>query len=275
MPSYRFCRPDDLTLIVTAINQCYRIHYPHEPEMTIDRFKQLITLYDIRPGNCMVAQENRKPVGVVISTKRDYGSWIQAIGCKPGFQRRGIARQLVEALLRKIYIQGVPLVTVDVPEENIPAQQFFEAMNFTIRGRYISYRGDLSPCLEETGEIEVVSSSELLTYHATFHSCTQCWERNAESLAGYGNLPHGYAYREQGALRGYLLYWHDTLLDLAIDPQTDMERVGRALFGSLRREGISQASLSKVPENDPLSSVLEKLGLTPFAYHLFMGQDLR
>ena len=28
MPSYRFCRPDDLTLIIKAINACYLMHYP-------------------------------------------------------------------------------------------------------------------------------------------------------------------------------------------------------------------------------------------------------
>src|SRR5438045_1745011 len=141
MPSYRFCRPDDLTLIVRAINACYRMHYPDEPAMTEERFKAQMTLFDVRPGNCMVALELQQPVGVVVSTKRDYGAWIQAVGCQPAFQRRGIATQLVEALMRKIAIQRAPAVTVDVPADHSPAIQFFTELDFTTRGRYVSYQG--------------------------------------------------------------------------------------------------------------------------------------
>ena len=144
MPSYRFCRPDDLTLIIRAINACYLMHYPDEPAMTEERLKEHMTLFQVRPGNCMVALERQQPVGVVVSTKRDYGVWIQALGCQPAFQRRGIATQLLEALVRKIAIQRAPLVTVDVPTTNTPALRFFEAVHFTVRGRYVSYQGFLT-----------------------------------------------------------------------------------------------------------------------------------
>ena len=63
--------------------------------MTEERFKEHMTLFQVRPGNCMVALERQQPVGVVVSTKRDYGVWIQALGCQPAFQRRGIASQLL------------------------------------------------------------------------------------------------------------------------------------------------------------------------------------
>ena len=49
MPSYRFCRPDDLGLIVRAINQCCRIHEADSPEMTEDRLKTQMTLFAVRP----------------------------------------------------------------------------------------------------------------------------------------------------------------------------------------------------------------------------------
>ena len=122
MPSYRFCRPDDLALIIKAINACYLMHYPEAPAMTEERLKEHMTLFQVRPGNCMVALERQQPVGVVVSTKRDYGVWIQALGCQPAFQRRGIATQLIEALVRKIAIQRAPRVTVDVPTANTPAR---------------------------------------------------------------------------------------------------------------------------------------------------------
>src|SRR5262245_48463118 len=176
MPSYRFCRPDDLTLIVRAINTCYRMHYPDEPEMTEERFKEQMTLFAVRPGNCMVALERQQPVGVVVSTKRDYGAWIQAVGCQPAWQRRGIATQLVEALLRKIAIQLAPVVTVDVPADNPPTRHFFEALDFTVRGHYVSYQGSVPEATRTTGRTEPVPAPDLLAYYAPLHTRPACWE---------------------------------------------------------------------------------------------------
>jgi GNAT superfamily N-acetyltransferase len=275
MPSYRFCRPDDLSLIVTAINQCYLMHYPDQPAMTQERLQEQMTLFDVRPGNCMVALERHEPVGVVVSTKREYGAWIQALGCKPAWQRRGIASQLVEALVRKITIQKVPVITVDVPAENAPARKFFEAVAFTVRGRYVSYQGSLPAVTAGSGEVVEVPAPELLAWYPQFHVSPACWERQAASLAGYGALPHGYAYREPGGVYGYVLHRGDTILDLAIDPQADAAHVSTALLGRLRAAGISRATLAKVPDVDPLCTVLERLGFTPSGSYLLMGQELR
>lgn len=274
MPSYRFCRPDDLALIVRAINACYRVHYPDEPVMTEERFKTHMTLFDVRPGNCMVALERQQPVGVVVSTKRDYGAWLQAVGCQPGFQRRGIASQLVEALLRKIAIQRAPVVTVDVPTDNTPARQFFEALAFTIRGRYVSYQGPLPEASDSTGSVEPVPAPDVLAYYAPFHTTTACWERQVASLAGYGALPQGYAYSAQGTVQGYLIHWDTTILDLAVAPQADVEHVSTALLCRMRDAGLAHATLAKVPEGEPIGPALQRLGFTPAQDYLLMGQEL-
>ena len=275
MPSYRFCRPDDLTLIIRAINACYLMHYPDEPAMTAERLKEQMTLFDVRPGNCMVALERQQPVGVVVSTRRDSGVWIQALGCQPAFQRRGIASQLVEALLRKIAIQRAPLVTVDVSTNNTPALRFFEAADFTVRGRYVCYQGFVTEMPGIPGRIEAVPPPDLLAYYAPFHTTPACWERNAASLARYGTLPQGYAYYAQSTVQGYLIHWGNTILDLAMAPHVDAEQVSAALLGRMRTAGYAHATLAKVPEGEPVGLVLARLGFTPTADYLLMGQDLQ
>ena len=275
MPSYRFCRPDDLALIIRAINACYLMHYPEAPAMTEERLKEHMTLFQVRPGNCMVALERQQPVGVVVSTKRDYGVWIQALGCQPAFQRRGIATQLIEALVRKIAIQRAPLVTVDVPTTNTPALRFFEAVHFTVRGRYVSYQGFLTEMPGVPGSLEAVPPPDLLAYYAPLHTTSACWERHAASLAGYGTLPQGYAYYTQGTIQGYLIHWGNTILDLALAPQADAEQVSAALLGRMCAAGWTHATLAKVPEDEPIVSVLTRLGFTPTTDYLLMGQDLQ
>ena len=275
MPSYRFCRPDDLALIIRAINACYLMHYPEAPAMTEERLKEHMTLFQVRPGNCMVALERQQPVGVVVSTKRDCGVWIQALGCQPAFQRRGIASQLIEALVRKIAIQRAPLVTVDVPTTNTPARRFFEAADFTVRGHYVTYQGFLTGMTGSPGSVEAVPPPALLPYYAPFHTTSACWERNAASLAGYGTLPQGYAYYAQGTIQGYLIHRDNTILDLALAPQADAEQTGAALLGRMHAAGWTHATLAKVPEGEPIGPVLTRLGFTPTAEYLLMGQDLQ
>jgi ribosomal protein S18 acetylase RimI-like enzyme len=274
MPSYRFCRPDDLTLIVRAINDCYHIHYPDEPAMTEERFKAQMTLFDVRPGNCMVALERQQPVGVVVSSKRDDGAWIQAVGCIPALQRRGIATQLVEALIRKIAIQHTPLVTVDVPTENIPALRFFETLHFTVRQRYVSYQGLVPTGTGSIGCVEAVPAPDLLAYYAPFHTTPACWERHAASLAGYGTLPQGYAYYAQGTVQGYLIHWDNTVLDLAVAPHADAEQVSMALLCQMRDAGPAHVTIAKVPEGEALGPALVRLGFTPVQDYLLMAQAL-
>ena len=275
MPSYRFCRPDDLALIIRAINACYLMHYPDEPAMTEERLKEHMTLFHVRPGNCMVALEQQQPVGVVVSTKRDYGVWIQALGCQPAFQRRGIATQLLEALVRKIAIQRAPLVTVDVPTTNTPARRFFEAVHFTVRGRYVSYQGLLTEMPDIPGSVQAVPPPDVLAYYAPFHTTPACWERHVESLAGYGTLPQGYAYYTQSTVQGYLIHRDHIILDLAVAPQADAQQVSAALLGRMRAAGWTHATLAKVPEGEPIGPVLTRLGFTPTADYLLMGQDLQ
>jgi len=242
--------------------------------MTAERFKAQMTLFDVRPGNCMVALERQQPVGVVVSTKRDYGAWIQAVGCQPTFQRRGIATQLVEALIRKIAIQRAPVVTVDVPADNAPAIQFFTALDFTVRGRYVSYQGLVPEATRSAGRIEPVLAPDLLAYYAQFHTIPACWERNVASLTGYGTLPQGYACYTQDTVQGYLIYWHNTILDLAIAPQADPEQVSAALLGQLRTAGMAHTTLAKVPEGEIIGPALVRLGFTPVRDYLLMGQEL-
>lgn len=274
MPSYRFCRPDDLALIVRAINECCRIHETDTPEMTEERLKAHMTLFAVRPGNCMVALERQQPVAAIISTRREAGAWIQALGCQPAFQRRGIASQLVEALVRKIAIQRTEDITVDVPEDNGAALNFFQAVGFEERGRLVTLEGEPEGFSDLSGEVVQAPAAELLNVYEEFHAFPACWERSADSLAGYGELIQGYAYREDGATRGYLLHQGSTILDLACAPDADAAQASAALLGRLRGTGTLPLTLPKLNAADPLLNILQQQGLKPVRSYRLMGQKL-
>jgi hypothetical protein len=139
----------------------------------------------------------------------------------------------------------------------------------------VSYQGFLTAVPGIPGSIEAVPPPDLLAYYAPFHTTPACWERNAESLAGYGTLPQGYAYYAQGTVQGYLIHRDNTILDLAFAPQADAEQVSAALLGRMCAAGWTHATLAKVPEDEPSGRVLARLGFTPTADYLLMGQDLQ
>ncbi|MGE3539217.1 MAG: N-acetyltransferase family protein [Candidatus Tectimicrobiota bacterium] len=278
MPSYRFCRPDDLQLIARAYNACYRLHYPQEPEMSEERFKEQMTLFEARPGNCMVALERQQPVGVVVSSRRETSAWIQAIGCIPACQRQGIGAQLIEALLRKIAIQRTALITVDVPADHAPAVAFFRAVGFTEHDRYLSYQGTLPACSLPPHKVTAVAVPEALKFYQAYHAAPACWERTAASLTAYGTVPRGYVSTTQEGVQGYLLHRGKTILDLALAPQADALPVCQALLRQMRlatADDAAPATLAKVPQDEPLHMVLGQLGFRVVQEYLSMRQNLQ
>jgi GNAT superfamily N-acetyltransferase len=250
------------------------MHYPETAAMTEERLREHMTLFGVRPGNCMVALERQRPVGVVVSARREADGWIQAIGCQPAVQRQGVASQLLEALLRKIAIQRVTDITVEVPEANTSAVKFFEAQHFERRERYVSYQGTPQETAQNVDAVSAAPAASLLTAHASFHTVPVCWERRAEALAAYGEFLQGYAYHQQGALQGYVLYHEHTLLDLALAPEADTARVSLALLSRLRAGGMQHVTLAKVSQAEPVGRALTQHGFTPTAVYIGMGQAL-
>ena len=79
----------------------------------------------------------------------------------------------------------------------------------------------------------------------------------------------------QDTVQVYLNQQDSTILDPALAPQADAEQVSAALLGRMRAAGWTHATLAKVPEDEPIGPVLARLGFTPTADYLLMGQNLQ
>lgn len=67
---------------------------------------------------------------------------VHALGVTPGFQRRGVARFLVEAAIRIARETGCLAVRLDTYVENVPARRLYERCGFTDLGVHtIHYDG--------------------------------------------------------------------------------------------------------------------------------------
>ena len=114
--SYRFCRSDDIALLVDALNRCWAPHFPDEPPMTPAAFKRSIRDLQVWCSSCMVAFSGSDPIGVLIGAKRPSGTLIHRIAVHPDHRRQGHGRHLLDSLGSKLAILGPPRIVAEVPE---------------------------------------------------------------------------------------------------------------------------------------------------------------
>jgi GNAT superfamily N-acetyltransferase len=275
MPLYRFCRPEDIPMIVQALNACYDVHFPAYPAMTVAQFREEMSLISLWPSNTMVVLEDRDPIAVIVGTKRPYGCWIAKLGVRSDHQRQGMARYIVEALMRKLSIIGPRVISVDVPVENSVGVNFFKAMGFETWAQYWSFTGYPSTRpSDDLRQVHPVKPDVALSRYETFHPVPQCWQRDAHTLQLYAGRLSGYAFWEEDSIQGYLLLYHHTIMDLALDPHVDPVRVGNALLQRAAAESKEALRIDRVPAHDPIHAVLEQAGLTSRESHVLMGQHI-
>jgi ribosomal protein S18 acetylase RimI-like enzyme len=130
MVAYRFCRPDDIPLLVAAVNRCYDAHFPADPPLTIDGFRREMREAQLWPSNCMVATSGGEPVAVVLGTKAPSEVHVRRIGVAPGHQRHGHGRHLLESLGSKLAVLGPPRLVAEVPAGLGGALAFFAAIGW-------------------------------------------------------------------------------------------------------------------------------------------------
>src|SRR5829696_3772448 len=127
MASYRFCRTDDVALLVDALNRCWSPHFPEEPEMTPAAFKRSIRDLQVWCSSCMVAFSGSDPIGVLIGAKRPSGTLVQKIAVHPDHLRQGHAGHLLTSISSKLAILGPPRMIAEVPERLAAARGLFGA----------------------------------------------------------------------------------------------------------------------------------------------------
>ena len=125
MSSYRFCRTDDIALLVDALNRCWAPYVPDEPLMTPAAFKRLIRDLQVWCSSCMVAFSGSDPIGVLIRRKRASGTLIHTIAVHPDHRRQGHGRHLLASLGSKLAILGPPRLVTEVPEPLVEACELF------------------------------------------------------------------------------------------------------------------------------------------------------
>lgn len=136
MSAYRFCRTDDIPLLVEAWNRCYLPHDPPAAPWTVAALKREIREIDLWCSSCMIGFEADEPVAVLIGCKRPPWTLVRKIAVHPGHLRKGHGRHLLTSLSAKLAILGPRELRAEIPADNAPALALFTACGWRETARY-------------------------------------------------------------------------------------------------------------------------------------------
>src|SRR5688500_10605779 len=186
MSSYRFCRTDDVSLLVDALNRCWSPYFPDEPAVTPASFKRSIRDLQVWCSSCMVAFSGSDPIGVLIGAKRPSGTLIYKIAVHPDHVRQGHGRHLLTSLGSKLAILGPPRMVAEVQETFEAACGLFSASGYVQEALLTDYalRGEDSDVQESRGTFVIpVTIDDLAANGLVGEGDPQvCWQRSVETL---------------------------------------------------------------------------------------------
>jgi GNAT superfamily N-acetyltransferase len=265
LSAYRFCRTDDIALLVDALNRCWSPYFPDEPPMTPAAFKRSIRDLQVWCSSCMVAFSGSDPIGVLVGAKRPSGTLVHKIAIHPDHRRQGHGRHLLASLGSKLAILGPPRIVAEVPETLAPACELFSASGYVQEAVLTDYvlEPDDKPYEVEAlpGRFVIPVTVEDLAANGLFDGApAQAWERSVETLMARKDDISGVAVASDERIEAYLLSLRDGEI---VSLRTFIEDRGtrlKHLLARLRTGGMRTFRLPKAHPAEISKELLETMG---------------
>jgi GNAT superfamily N-acetyltransferase len=282
LSAYRFCRTDDIGLLVDALNRCWTPYYPDEPPVTPAAFKRSIRDLQVWCSSCMVAFSGSDPIGVLIGAKRPSSTLVHKIAVHPDHLRQGHGRHLLESLGSKLAILGPPRIVAEVPEMLVPARELFAASGYVEEAVLTDYVLAM-PALSEHGSGEAglmrvegfvipVTVDDLAANGLLEAAHTQvCWERSVDTLTARKEEIAGLAVASDERIEAFLLYVTRGMEETEIVSLRSFIDDGGArmkqLVSRIRARGMQTFRFRKVHPAELSKERIETLGFSPAGMH--------
>ncbi len=211
MTAYRFCRSDDVPLIVEAFHHCNAGAGAVPWRLTADHLKRLGREADLWTSSCMIALADSEPIGVLIAAKREpVANLVLHVAVHPDHRRQGHGRHMMASLRKKMAILEPTLMLAEVPGGAVSAHRFLAACGFAERDVLTDYTFTVEaprdvPGAELVADVsapEIVADGEL----QAAGDPDRCWQRAPQSLRNLRDRPHGLAIATDRGIEAYLLH---------------------------------------------------------------------
>ncbi len=294
MSAYRFCRTDDIGLLVDALNRCWAPYFPEQPQMTAALFKRSIRDLQIWCSSCMVAFAGSDPIGVLIGAKRPHATLIHKIAVHPDHLRQGHGRHLLTSLSSKLAILGPPRIAAEVPEPFAHASELFRASGYVQEAVLTDYELQIDENDAGTrpqrapqsgpsrmGFVIPVTVDDLAANGLLGESYPQtCWARSVETVTARKGEIAGLAVATDEQIEAYILYakrdedGEAEIVSLRAFVDDGGGRLDQ-LLSQLRSQVTHSWFFPKVHAAEISNQLLHTLGFRPVGTHLVYAARAR
>jgi GNAT superfamily N-acetyltransferase len=280
--SYRFCRTDDIGLLVDALNRCWLPYFPDEGPMTPAAFKRSIRDLQVWCSSCMVAFSGSDPIGVLIGAKRPSGTLVHTLAVHPDHRRQGHGRHLLASLGSKLAILGPPRIAAEVPETLAPACELFGASGYVQEALLTDYVSQRAAEDSETrqGFVIPVTVDDLAANDLLGQVQPQvCWNRSVETLTARKDEIAGLAVASDERIEACILYVMNGINETEVLSLRSFIEDGGArltqLLSQLHARGVETFRFPKVHPAEISTECLETLGFRAAGRHLLYAAKAR
>ncbi len=267
MSGYRFCRSDDLPVLVEAYNACWLPHFPGEPAFTVEAFKRGARELNLWASSCMLAFEGDLVVGCLIGAKRDgEANLVHRVAIRPGHERRGHGRHLVTSLAQKVAILGPPRLLAEVPAKWTGACRFLERCGFRPEASYADLVLSSSPREGASPLASPATLEDLLENGALDVTIPRSWERSLATLRNRSGQLEGLAIASEVRIEAHLLHRLDPasgareIVAIGAAPEGPGPTLLRALVSSLPAGERRATRIPKIHDAELGAATLAELG---------------
>jgi ribosomal protein S18 acetylase RimI-like enzyme len=285
MSAYRFCRTDDIGLLVDALNRCWAPYFPEKPPATAASFKRTIRDLQVWCSSCMVAFSGSDPIGVLIGAKRPSATLVHKIAIHPDHRRQGHGRHLLTSLSSKLAILGPPRIVAEVPASLEAAGALFRATGYVQEACLTDYvvEGGVSERRDSTpveGLVIPVTVDDLVANGLLGNPDQHvCWQRSMETLIARKDEIAGLAVATDERIDAYLLYVKSDMEETELVSFRSLIDDGggrlKQLLSELSARGVSRVRFPKVLSSEISKEQAGTLGLRPAGGHVVYATKAR
>ena len=268
MSGYRFCRTDDIPLLVDAYNACAGAD-SREPALTVPDFKRAGREIGLWASSCMLGFEGETPIAVLLGAKTEEANLVHRLVVREDRRRLGHGRHLLESLKQKCAILGPPRLLTEVPVALGDVCTFFERCGFGERARFADLVAErtsaaASPLVSEA------SVEEILDAGVIDAAVPRSWQRSIAVIRRRSRDIAALAIASDVRIEAYALRHQRDIIALGASQPPLLV----PLIGALARVAGSSLRIPRVAEAEAPFAALEALGFRRQAEYVSFAADI-
>ncbi len=117
-------QPEYESAVIELWKKCNLTRPQNDPKKDIQRKLK------VNPELFLVGVEKNKVIATVMGGYDGHRGWVYYLGVDPDYQKKGLGRQMMETIEKKLKAAGCPKINLQVRTDNLGAVKFYERIGY-------------------------------------------------------------------------------------------------------------------------------------------------